>query len=163
MSNHKNYKMTEILTHKNLEYSIKIIDSKETYSVRHPILRKGKPLESCIFDGDDLETTFHLGLFSEEKLIGICTFLKKKYNVLSETHQYQLRGMAILNDFQGKGFGHIILKYGESLLKNKKAKIVWCNAREVAVNFYKKSNYKIIGESFDVKGIGLHYTMFKQL
>lgn len=155
--------MIKILTHGNLEYSIKIIDSKETYPVRQPVLRKGKPLESCVFDGDELETTFHLGLFSGKKLIGICTFLKKNHNMLTQTHQYQLRGMAILNDFQGKGFGHIILKYGESLLRNKKVKIVWCNAREVAVNFYNKNNYQIIGESFDIKGIGSHFTMYKQL
>lgn len=148
---------------KNIEYSIKIIDSKTTYTVRHPVLREGKPLESCVFDGDDLKTTMHLGLFVEEKLIGICTFLKNNCGLISETNQYQLRGMAILNKFQGKGFGHEILKHGESILKDKNAKIIWCNAREVAVNFYKKNGCQIIGESFNIKDIGLHFIMYKHL
>lgn len=36
---------------------IKKIAALETYSVRPPAIRKGKPIESCRFDGDDLETT----------------------------------------------------------------------------------------------------------
>lgn len=36
---------------------IKKIAAAETYSVRLPVLRKGKPIESCRFDGDDLETS----------------------------------------------------------------------------------------------------------
>jgi len=45
---------------------IKEIPSKETYIVRQPVLRKGKPIESCIFEGDDLETTYHFGLFDNK-------------------------------------------------------------------------------------------------
>ena len=45
---------------------IKEIPSKETYSVRQPVLRKGKPIESCIFEGDDLATTHHFGLYDNE-------------------------------------------------------------------------------------------------
>lgn len=152
-----------LLNNINSEYSLKIIDSKETYPVRHPILRAGKPIESCVFDGDDFETTIHLGLFSKNKLIGISTFLEKNNSSFSETKQYQLRGMAILKEFQGKNLGNLILKEGESLLKKKDVEIVWCNAREVALNFYKRNNYKIIGNSFNIKDIGLHYTMFKTL
>ena len=47
--------------------------------------------------------------------------------------------------------------------KDKNAKIIWCNARENAVNFYKKNRYQIIGESFNIKDIGLHYLMYKVL
>lgn len=71
--------------------------------------------------------------------------------------------MAILEKFQGNGFGNIILDYGEQFMKNKKANITWCNAREIAVNFYQKNGYKIIGDAFDIKDIGIHYTMYKVL
>jgi hypothetical protein len=50
---------------------IKKIAAIETYSVRLPVLRKGKPIESCHFDGDDLETTLHFGLYLGQKLVGI--------------------------------------------------------------------------------------------
>ena len=56
---------------------IKEIPSKETYIVRQPVLRKGKAIESCIFEGDDLETTHHFGLFDNESLTGIISLFHK--------------------------------------------------------------------------------------
>lgn len=147
----------------NTSYKIKIIDALETHNVRHPILRSGKPIESCIFSDDNLDTTIHLGLYMNKKLIGVSSFIKKKSHLISGEHHYQLRGMAILNKFQGKGLGNIILNYGETLLKKKNIKTIWCNAREVALNFYKKNDYQIIGEPFHIEDIGKHYTMYKLL
>lgn len=45
---------------------IKKISSSETFLVRQPVLRAGKPLESCRFDGDDLEITHHFEGFPFE-------------------------------------------------------------------------------------------------
>ncbi|GAA4932208.1 GNAT family N-acetyltransferase [Algibacter agarivorans] len=148
---------------KTSNYKIKLINPEDTHQVRHPVLRSGMPMESCIFDGDNFKTTIHLGLFDQVKLVGICSFFKNNRIDISETPQYQLRGMAILKEYQGKGIGNLILSHGETLLKTKNIQIVWCNAREVAVNFYKKSEYKIIGKPFDIKNIGLHYAMYKKL
>ncbi|WNH07984.1 GNAT family N-acetyltransferase [Thalassobellus suaedae] len=144
-------------------YSIKRIDAKETHQVRHPVLRGGKPIESCVFDGDNLDTTIHLGLFVKDKLIGVCSFLKNNHDLISETSQYQLRGMAILKAFQNYGFGKAILNYGELYLKNEGTNTIWCHARKIAVNFYKKNGYQIIGTPFNIKDIGLHYIMYKTL
>ena len=44
--------------------NIKKISATETFLVRHPVLRAGKPIESCHFDGDDLETLLILVFFS---------------------------------------------------------------------------------------------------
>ena len=48
--------------------TIKKITSTDTFSVRHPVLRSGKPLESCHFDGDILATTSHYGLFLNQEI-----------------------------------------------------------------------------------------------
>ncbi|GAL68931.1 hypothetical protein JCM19301_2950 [Jejuia pallidilutea] len=45
------------------DYQIMQICAKETYPVRHPVLRTGKPIETCAFNGDDLPSTMHIGLF----------------------------------------------------------------------------------------------------
>ena len=102
-------------------------------------------------------------MYHETKLVGVCSFFKNNHEIISETPQYQLRGMAILKTYQGKGLGQIILDYGETITKKKHTQLVWCNAREVAINFYKKCGYKIIGNSFNIKNIGLHYVMYKKL
>ncbi|GAA4812627.1 GNAT family N-acetyltransferase [Litoribaculum gwangyangense] len=125
------------------------------------MLRAGKPIETCVFDGDDLETTFHLGIHTKDKLVGICSFFKKDHTDIQGKNQYQLRGMAVLKEYQGLGLGNIILTYGEKILEEKKVEVIWCNAREVALNFYKKCGYQIIGNSFLIQDIGWHYVMFK--
>ena len=142
---------------------IKEINASETYAVRHPILREERPIEDCVFEGDDLKTTFHLGLFNESELIGVVSFRMYPSNYFSEKNQYQLRGMAILKEFQGKGLGELLLKHAETLLIEKNTKIIWCNAREIAVNFYKRNGFKIIGDSFTIPKIGMHFVMYKEL
>lgn len=149
--------------YQNLNYIIKHISATEAYTVRHPVLRNGKPIDSCIFDGDNISSTFHLGVFIDNNLVGVCSFFKCNHQLLTEEFQYQLRGMAVLNTYQNKGLGNVILNYGETLLKEKNMNVIWCNAREKALNFYKKMGYKIIGEPFNIKDIGLHYVMWKKL
>ena len=71
--------------------------------------------------------------------------------------------MATHKDYQHQGLGKVILDRAEQLLSQKNVDILWCNARVVALNFYRKSGYQIIGEEFDVHLIGPHFVMFKNL
>ena len=142
---------------------IKKISSIETYPVRHKVLRKGKPIETCQFKGDDVENTTHFGLYLEDKLVGIISIFKEKNNLFSETNQFQIRGMAILEVFQGKGFGAELVKEAENHCINLNADLIWFNARENAVSFYKKLDYKIIGDSFLIPDVGIHFAMYKKI
>ena len=141
---------------------IKKISSIETYPVRHEVLRKGKPIETCQFKGDDDDNTTHFGLFLENKLVGIISIFKEKNNLFSETNQYQIRGMAVLEAFQGKGLGVELVKEAENHCINLNADLIWFNAREKAVTFYKKLDYTIIGDSFIIPDVGPHFVMFKK-
>ncbi len=147
---------------KNPDYNIKSINSKETWPVRHPILRKGRPLEDCRFENDDLKNTFHLGCFYKDNLVGVATFLKNNNPNFTEL-QYQLRGMAVLEDYQKKGVGEMLVNSGESQLKKEGIQLLWFNAREIALSFYKNLNFQILGDPFDIKSIGTHYLMYKKL
>jgi ribosomal protein S18 acetylase RimI-like enzyme len=71
--------------------------------------------------------------------------------------------MAVLNSYQKKGIGEKLIQYAETEIKKQKSGIIWFNARIAAANFYKKSDYQIIGESFEIKDVGPHYLMFKKL
>ncbi|MEP5339921.1 MAG: GNAT family N-acetyltransferase [Algibacter sp.] len=142
---------------------IKNITVKETYAVRHPVLRQGKPIESCAFDGDLLESTYHIGLFINDKLIGVTSLLISENPIFNEEKQYQLRGMGILDEFQGKGYGNLIIDYVKTLLKKKNIVFLWCNAREVAASFYTKNGFQITGNPFNIETIGKHYIMYKRL
>ena len=142
---------------------IKKISSVETYPVRHEVLRKGKPIETCQFKGDDDENTTHFGLFLENKLVGIISIFKENNTLFSELNQFQIRGMAVLEVFQGKGFGAELVKEAENHCINLNADLIWFNARENAVPFYKKLDYKIIGDSFLIPDVGIHFAMYKKM
>lgn len=139
-------------------YTVKTITAQETYPVRHPVLRAGKPIETCVFAGDDAADTFHLGLFSGEQLVGVSTFMKNEHQDFTG-NQLQLRGMAILAEFQKKGLGAILVEHALAIAKEKNYETLWCNAREIAVPFYKRQGFAIHGEEFDIPGIGPHFVM----
>lgn len=142
---------------------IKIIPSKETYSVRQPVLRAGKPIESCLFDGDDLETTVHFGLYYDELLVGIVSVFENKNVLFKDILQIQIRGMAVLEEYQNKKLGNFLINNVEKYATFQNIPLIWFNARENAVGFYKKLGYEIIGTSFDIVGVGTHYVMYKHL
>lgn len=142
---------------------IKQIHYSETYPVRQVILRPGRSLETCFFQGDELETTIHFGLFMEDKLVGIISLFKNNSPFFSQENQYQIRGMAVLEEYQKYGFGKQLVAHSEEFLKSMPIKLIWFNAREVAVNFYKKSGYQVIGDVFEIPDVGPHYVMWKTL
>lgn len=142
--------------------TIKEVASQETYTVRQQVLRQGKPIESCIFDGDDAPSTFHLGLYESGLLAGIVSVFQSASSYFNETDQYQMRGMAVLETRQKKGLGEKLVSEAERLVAQKQGKVLWFNAREAATGFYRKLGYKIIGDVFTIGDIGPHYVMFKK-
>ncbi|WP_348813395.1 GNAT family N-acetyltransferase [Flavobacterium maritimum] len=143
--------------------SIKKISAIETFPVRHPVLRSEKPIESCHFEGDDLETTTHFGLFDENKLIGVISIFEAKNKLFSEEKQFQIRGMAVLNEHQKKGLGASLVEHSEKYCLDNDSDLIWFNARTEATGFYEKMNYQKIGSSFEIKEVGEHFVMFKKI
>ncbi|ALM49676.1 acetyltransferase [Flavobacterium psychrophilum] len=144
-------------------YSIKQIPSSATFAVRLPVLRPGKPVESCVFDGDDLPTTVHFGIFEDENLIGVISVFKANTNLLPQNNQFQIRGMAVLDSHQKIGLGDRLVKAAEDYIISQNADAIWFNAREIAVGFYKKMGYEIIGTPFTIGDIGVHHVMYRLL
>lgn len=124
--------------------------------VRHPVLRKGLPLNTCAFDFDDAPNTLHLGAFANDILVGVLTLLNKTENV-------QLRGMAVLEAFQGQGIGKLLVAHAENQVRQQNICTVWMNARLIAVPFYEACGYLKEGETFELPYGGTHYKMTKHL
>lgn len=147
---------------KNME-NIQNITSNETIAVRHPVLRAGKTIESCYFDGDNLLSTQHFGLFSNDKIIAVVSLFKNKNSIFKTENQFQIRGMAVLPEFQKKGYGALLVKHCEAFCNTFNETIIWFNAREKAVRFYEKLGYEIVGDSFTIVDVGLHFLMAKKM
>lgn len=143
--------------------TIRPIQPIETFAVRQPVLRPGKPVESCIFPGDELPSTIHFGLFADNILAGVISVFEAENEIFEQQGQFQVRGMAVLGDYQKKGFGEKLMQQAEKHVAEKHGKLIWFNARENAVPFYTKTGYQITGSPFDIPGIGIHFVMYKYL
>lgn len=141
---------------------IKFISPQESIVVRHPVLREGKSLESCVFLGDHFATTFHLGFFEDRTLVGVVSLMQKNYKN-QEGIGYQLRGMAVLKEYQGKAIGKELVVKAENEVVQRYGHYIWMNARELAIGFYEKTGYQKVSDVFDIPGIGPHFTMLKNL
>ncbi|MHA6279739.1 GNAT family N-acetyltransferase [Salinimicrobium sp. CAU 1759] len=141
---------------------IRKISAEDTYPVRQEVLRPGRPLKECFFEGDLEEETVHLGYFNRQKLVAVATYVARKNELFEANFQYQLRGMAVLPSFRGKNLGTKLLLYGEKLLKERNRQILlWFNARETAVAFYEKHGYRPIGTPFMIPNVCMHIVMYK--
>lgn len=149
---------------KNSPATVKKISAEETYPVRSKVLRPGKPLQECIFEGDELSSTFHLGAYLNDVLVGVASYMANKNELFENPGQYQLRGMAVLPEFQKKKLGELLLLEGEKYLKkDQNADLLWFNARTTAAEFYERYSYKTKGEPFMIPNVCMHVVMFKEL
>lgn len=140
------------------------ISAKETYPLRSKVLRPGKPLGECIFEGDESSSTLHFGAYIDDKLVGVASFMENPNRMFDAPVQYQLRGMAVLPEFQKKKLGESLLLEGEKQLqKIQPSVLLWFNARETAVDFYNRYGYIIKGEAFMIPNVCMHVVMFKEL
>ena len=142
-------------------YQIQKILTAETFPIRKEVLRKGMDLPVA-FNGDANSDTFHLGAFFKGQLSGVSSFMIESNRAFNGV-QYQLRGMATLQEFRAKGVGKLMLNEAENLLKDMNVAILWCNARVSAVPFYQKQGFTCVGGCFQIETVGPHYVMFKTI
>ena len=146
-----------------LKVNISKVDADKVRVLRHSELRKGQDFSTTSYLKDYEEDTFHMACIVDEKIVTCATFYPEKSSKLKSDNTYRLRGMATDSDFQRKGYATDLMSESFKELKNRDCDMVWCNARLVAVDFYKSSGFKITGEIFDIAEIGPHYYMYKEI
>ncbi len=142
---------------------IKVVAAKDIRPLRNLVLRPNLPIETTYYDLDNEIETFHLASIMDNTIISIGTFYPENDIELQTKNGYRLRGMATHPKFRRKSAATKLMKKSFVLLKEKKCDILWCNARLVAVEFYKSLGFKITGKIFDIPSIGPHYKMYKSV
>ena len=77
-----------------MKVEIMSIKVSKCYPLRHKMLRKGKPLQTCHFDGDNSKETFHLGALVDKEIIGIISVYEKDLTQFKNSKGAQFRGIA---------------------------------------------------------------------
>ena len=129
---------------KNPIPEIKQITVSETLQIRHKVMWPDKPITYVELPDD--ENARHFGLFINDEITSIISLFIKENEV-------QFRKFATLIEFQGLGYGTILLEKIISLIKKEGVTRLWCNARVEKSKFYEKFNLKTTNEKFKKGGI----------
>jgi predicted GNAT family N-acyltransferase len=124
--------------------------------LRYEILRKPLGLE---FSDEDLakeKDDILIGVFEDDRMQACCVLTKVDANTV------RLRQMAVNKNLQGKGIGATLMDFAENLARDFGYKKLIMHARKVALGFYEKQGYKIVGDEFTEVTIP-HFVMEKKL
>jgi N-acetylglutamate synthase-like GNAT family acetyltransferase len=128
------------------------------YRLRYETLRKpwGQPEGSERVEDD--ATAVHAMLIDDnEEAVGVCRMH------LNTPEEAQIRFMGVRADMQGKGLGDLLMQYQEQRARELGASRMVLQARENAVNFYRRNEYEVEAESYLLFGTIQHYRMGKEL
>jgi predicted GNAT family N-acyltransferase len=147
------------------ELDIQCVPLEAIISLRHAILRPDHDISHFYFDGDDEANTKHFAAILSQQIVGVASIYDHApINSASPKNQWQLRGMAIAQTHQRQGIGkqllNAIIKYMEQQHPDS---LLWCNAREHAIDFYAMMGFEIHGEAFMIPDVGMHYRAHKQI
>src|SRR5688572_26559682 len=126
---------------------------EEIFQVRWDVLRPNRPIEAAQFPGDDDERTIHCGAFDDAgRCVACATLTRVDWQGESA---WQLRGMGVIAEYQRRGVGRIVLDVLEKLAREAAPiRLLWCNAREEAVEFYEKRGWGVASERFHIEDVG---------
>jgi ribosomal protein S18 acetylase RimI-like enzyme len=82
---------------------------------------------------------------------------------LNTPQEGQIRFMGVRADKQGQRLGDYLISYLEQRAKELGATSMTLQARENAVNFYRRNGYEVVEKTYLLFGSIQHYKMAKQL
>ena len=125
------------------------LSAEETYDLRRRVLRAATPSTDVEWQGDDLDTTAHLGVLETNAVVAISTWLTSPSPDLDGHHAgIQLRGMATDPAARGHGYGSMLLLAGIDRARRSGADHVWANARSAVIDFYVDHGFEVTGAEF---------------
>ncbi len=129
---------------------------QQMIALRLEILRKPQGLtftdEELAKEKDDIL----IGAFEDDTMLACCLLTKVDNSTV------KLRQMAVQNNLQGKGIGASIMSFAETVARDRGYKKLMMHARDSAIGFYEKFDFKVKGDEFIEVNVP-HHVMEKRL
>jgi len=123
---------------------IRQVSSLDVLPIRQKVMWPAKPIEYVKLPNDDAGE--HFGLFLGDQMISIISLFMKDGEV-------QFRKFATLREFQGCGYGTLLLKKIIDISQHNGVNRIWCNARVEKSDFYKKFGLNPTNKQFQKGGV----------
>lgn len=143
---------------------VELIPAQTTFDLRRRVLRGGQPEADVAFPQDALPGSFHLGVFAEgcrdrgaspDAVVAVASFSPESTTHRPGRRAVHLRGMAVTFECQGQGVGRLLFAAAVARLRDDGAEVLWCNARDTALDFYRKLGFAVVGDGFIQPETGL--------
>jgi len=118
---------------------IRNITWEQTIPLRHAVLWPNKPPEYCHLDDD--EDSLHFGAFIDSVLVSVAS-------VSIQNNKARLRKFATDTMYQNQGIGSKMMVHIIESIKGPHAEYFWCDARETALDFYKRFGMRESSDRF---------------
>jgi GNAT superfamily N-acetyltransferase len=142
-------------------FTIRLIEAADSRELRRSVLRPALPSGSLL-PGDDDPAVLHLGAFDGDALVSACLLFAEDCPWLPGRPAWRLRGMASDPARRGAGAGRAVLAGAVRIAIAESAEVLWCLAREPAVEFYRRSGFTAWATVFDTE-FGPHLRMWREL
>lgn len=128
---------------------------KAAVKLREKILRE--PLGSKFTDQELEEEKYHFQIagFLDDTLIATAV-------LVPEGDKMKMQRVVVAENLRNLNIGSEMMRFCESFASDRNFTVIYCHARDSAVNFYTKNGYTGIGDYFDEDGIP-HLKMRKKL
>lgn len=125
-------------------FEIRSVAATNLHDLRRLVLRGGDPEANVTDARDDEASAVHLAGVLDERVVASASF----YPTPSPEHPglsaYQLRYVATEESLRGRGYGARVLASGEGELRAHGARVVWANARDRALAFYRREGWTVV-------------------
>lgn len=142
---------------------IKAVSAEQTYLLRQRVLRPGRDISTCVFDGDEQAQTRHFAIVDSDETLAIASIYRVDRPDLGTGQGWQLRGMASDDRVRGQGYGKALMAAVEHYVKGRGGDYIWANARVEALGFYSGLQYRVLETLFDIPAVGPHQHVIKVL
>jgi GNAT superfamily N-acetyltransferase len=136
----------------------------ETHDLRRKVLYGHWPDADVVYPQDAIDGAFHLGVMDHAgRLVGAASWYPEPSALFPGRRAYRMRGMAVDPARHGQGVGRLLFEAGLAELRTRGAELVWANARDTAVGFYRRLGMTVVGEGFLAAGDLPHHVVVLEL
>jgi GNAT superfamily N-acetyltransferase len=142
-----------------------VVDEARTRELRRSVLRPNLAPGDRL-PGDELADGVHLAVVADDgTVLCTCFVYPDPCPWLPErAGSWHLRQMATLPTHRGQGLGAAVVRAAVDHVRAHGGELLWCNARETAVGFYRRQGFAIHGDVFaDERHTIPHRRMWREL
>ena len=127
---------------------VEVVEQARTRDLRRSVLRPDQPADAPL-PGDELPDAVHIAAIEDGAVLGTCFVYPDPCPWLPDRPDaWHLRQMATAEGHRSRGVGSAVLDAAIEYVRARSGRLLWCNAREPAVEFYRRHGLMTHGAVF---------------